>query len=77
MTANGCLNRNLEELPRNLIFQLFTHLLSALVSRIRMNDKGQRINLLLVHQNVQLHHFSFLIAFQRIVKACVTFTPGL
>ena len=77
MTADGCLNRNLKELSRNLILQLFTHLLSALVSRIRMNDKGQRINLLLIHQNIQLHHFPFLIAFQRIVKACVAFTPGL
>ena len=49
------LDWNLEQMTRNLIFELLAHLPSALISGILMHDEGKCIHLFLVDQDVQLH----------------------
>jgi len=54
-TADGCLNRNLKELSRNVVLELFCNLPCSAVGFIGMNDEGKSINYLSVEKNIELY----------------------
>ena len=76
LAADGCLNRDFKQVARDFIFKLLAHLSAPLVSRIRKYDKGQRIHLFTVDQDIQLDKIALLIAKKLIIKGCISTGTG-
>ena len=68
LRSDSRLDRDFEELPRNLFFELLAHLSSALVGRSLEYDEGQRIHFFFIDEDIEFYKLASLIAEQLVVE---------
>lgn len=68
LRSDSRLDRDFEELPRNLFFELLAHLSSALVRRSLEYDEGQRIHFFFIDEDIEFYKLASLIAEQLVVE---------
>ena len=74
--ADGCLNRHLEHLTRDVLLELFCHLAGTGIGAVGMDDKGEGVHHLAADHDVQLDQLGLLVAGKFIVKGGISFGAG-
>src|SRR5262249_30258876 len=73
---NRGLDRDLEKLPRNQIFQLLADRTAALLGLAAMGDETERVDRVLVHQDGNAHQIALGVAVHLVVEAGVAAADG-
>src|SRR5688572_29555574 len=71
LLADGRLDRDLEQLPRDQVLQLVRDLPAPLVRLVAVNDDAEGVDRVAVDQHVELHEIALAIAEHVVVEARV------
>ena len=77
LAANGRLDRHLEELPGDVLLELFAQPPGPGVGLVPVGDEAQGVHLLPVEEEVHLHQVAGLVLVQLVVQGGVALGPGL
>ena len=71
--SDGCLDGDVELLPRYQLFQFFAHLASEIVGVLGIDERRKRVDRFAVQQNVQFGQFRGLVACPVIIERRISF----
>lgn len=77
LAADGRLNRNLEHLPRDDVFELLADGAPAPIRLVAVNDDGERVADFAVEQNIQLDQLALAVVLEFVVERGVSAAAAL